>query len=67
MADILAKIGVVLLTKLITETFLARVLVYTLETWAKQTDNKLDDRVVKAMADALGVPAEKLTDVPVQT
>lgn len=62
MAEMLAKIGVSLLAKLVTETFLARSLVYTLDAWAKHSENKLDDKVVAAMADALGVPVEKLKD-----
>lgn len=55
-----AKLLVSILAKLLTDTFLSRVLVYALYAWAKQTDNKLDDQVVKAIADALGVPVESL-------
>lgn len=60
MADIAAKIAIALLTKLLTETFLARVLIQLLNAWAETTTNKLDDRVVAAAADAFGVPVEKL-------
>jgi hypothetical protein len=45
---------------LMTETFLARALIAMLETWSKTTENKLDDKVVKAMADALGVPVDQM-------
>lgn len=49
-----------MLAKFMTETFLAKVLIACLGAWAKGTENKLDDKVVAAMADALGMPVEKL-------
>lgn len=60
MADLGAKLLVALVAKLMTETFLARVLIACLHAWAKDTENKLDDKVVSAMADALGVPVEAM-------
>lgn len=60
MADLGAKLLVALVVKLMTETFLAKVLIACLHAWAKTTDNQLDDRVVAAMAEALGVPVEAL-------
>ena len=58
--DLLAKLAVALVAKLITETFLSRIIIYSLEAWAKTSENKLDDKVVAAMADALGVPLEQV-------
>lgn len=60
MANLLAKIAISLITKLITERFLARLVIEALRAWAKTTDNDMDDRVVKAMAEALGVEIEVL-------
>jgi hypothetical protein len=60
MTEIALKIGIALAAKLLTETFLARLLIHLLRAWSETTTNKLDDKVVQAMADALGVPAEKL-------
>jgi hypothetical protein len=51
-----------MLLKVMTETFIAKVTIATLGTWAKSTDNALDDKVVAAMAEALGVPVEKLKE-----
>lgn len=62
MSDLALKLVMGLLVKLMSETFLAKLLIYTLGSWAKASDNKLDDKVVAAMADALGVPVEKLQD-----
>ena len=58
--DLVAKIAVLLVTKLLTETFLSRLVIYSLAAWAKNSENKLDDKVVQAMADALGVPIEQV-------
>lgn len=62
MADIALKIALALVMKLMTESLLAKVLIAFLEAWAKTTVNKLDDKVVQAMADALGVPVDLLKD-----
>lgn len=58
MPDIILKVVFGLLTKLVTETFIARVAIYSANAWAKTTVNKLDDKVVGAMADAIGVPLD---------
>lgn len=59
-ASLVAKIGVSLLTKLITETFLSRLLIEGLRAWARQTKNHMDDRLVEEAAKAFGVPVEKI-------
>lgn len=64
MGEIAAKLLVAIVAKLMTDTFLSRVLIACLDAWAKKTDNKLDDKVVAAMADALGVPVEKMPPLP---
>jgi preprotein translocase subunit SecF len=63
-ADFLAKMAIGLLVKLMSETFLAKVLIYTLSHWAKSSENSLDDKVVIAMADALGVAVDDLKKLP---
>ena len=60
MTEVLLKIAIALATKIMTETFISRVLIHLLKAWSDQTENKLDDKVVQAIADALGVPVEKL-------
>jgi hypothetical protein len=60
MSQVIAKVGIALLTKLITESFLSKLLIETLRAWAKTSDNAWDDKVVEAMADSLGVDKQKL-------
>jgi hypothetical protein len=60
MSAILAKIAISLLTKLITETFLARLIIEGLRVWARQTENTFDDKVIEEAARAFGVPVEVL-------
>jgi hypothetical protein len=55
MTDLIAKLGVAMVTKLITETFLSKILVYTLRAWAKQTVNDWDNKVVDAISEAFNV------------
>lgn len=55
MSDLIIKAAWGLLSKLLTEAFLGRALVYSLHSIAKSTDNKLDDQIVGAVAEALGV------------
>lgn len=62
--DLLAKIGVSMLAKFLTEAFFSKVLIYSLAAWSKKSENDWDDKVVKAMADALGVPLEQLKHAP---
>lgn len=58
MAAMIAKLGMGILMKLITESFASKILVYGLNQIAKSTNNKLDDQMTKAVADALGVAVE---------
>lgn len=60
MSQILGKVAISMLLKFATETFLAKLLIESLKAWAKTTDNELDDKVVEAMAEALGVEKQKL-------
>lgn len=55
MSDLIIKAAWGLLSKLLTEAFLGRALVYSLSSVAKSTANKLDDQIVGAVAEALGV------------
>jgi len=49
------KLFASLLVKLFTESFVSKLLVYALAAIAKSTSNMLDDKIVQAVADALGV------------
>lgn len=60
MSGMLAKVAISLLAKMITEKFFAKIVIASLQTWSKQTENELDDKVVAAMAEALDVPIENL-------
>jgi hypothetical protein len=62
MQELALKMAMGIFFKIMSETFVAKVLIYTLGAWAKSSENQLDDKVVAAMAEALGVPAEKLKD-----
>jgi hypothetical protein len=64
MQEIALKIVIAIVTKWMTETVMARVLIACLEAWAKTSENKLDDKVVQAMADALGVPVDLMPKAP---
>jgi hypothetical protein len=55
MGDIAIKIIMALFMKLMTESFLAKFLVYCLQSVSKSTNNKLDDKMVVAIAEALAV------------
>lgn len=50
-AKIIAELGL----KLLTSSVVAQVMVYTLDALAKKTDGKVDDKIVKTIADALMV------------
>lgn len=58
MGDVLIKIGWAVLSKLLTEKFLAKSIVYCLQAISERTTNDLDDKMVKAVAEALGVAVE---------
>jgi hypothetical protein len=60
MTEMLAKIAISILMKLITEKFLAKLVIQGLRAWSGQTANVYDDRVVEAMAQALSVDPEDL-------
>ena len=55
MQNILIKMGLAILTKLITEKFLSRIFVHTGWYLAQKTKNKLDDKIVGTCAKALDV------------
>ena len=59
MTNILIKALVAILTKLITEKFLAQTIVYILDYLAKKTTNNLDNALVGSVAEALGVQINK--------
>lgn len=52
---IIAKALMGIITRLITERFLAKLVIESLRYWSRQTANDQDDRVVEAMAEALGL------------
>jgi hypothetical protein len=60
MPDAVAKIFVSLLSKVLTEQFLSRVIYFLVKTWANQTDNQIDDKIADAIADAFGVEKQVL-------
>ncbi len=55
MGEIAAKILMAMLSKFLTETFVARVLVVGLRAAADKTGKQLPEDMVDAIADALGV------------
>jgi hypothetical protein len=59
-ADFVAKLMIGIVAKFMTDVFLSKILIYAHNAWAQDTENKLDDKVVKAMADALGVSVEEM-------
>lgn len=50
-AKIIAELGL----KLLTSSVVSQVAVYTLDYFAKKSDSKVDDNILKTVADALGV------------
>lgn len=59
MSGVLISIMWGLLGKLATEAFAGKMLVYGLSAISEKTTNKVDDVMVKAVADALGVSVPK--------
>ena len=53
-----AKLAMNVLMRLLSEAFISKMLVHGLRAVAENTENKIDDRVVKDIADALGVSSE---------
>lgn len=60
MADLIAKLGVAMLQKLLTEQFISRILYHIVRAWANQTTNKIDDKVADAVADAYKIDRKAL-------
>ena len=59
MGNLIIKALLAIVTKLITEKLLSKIVVYCLDYLAKRTTNKLDDKIVASVAEALGVELEK--------
>ena len=59
MTGLIAGIGVAILKRLVTETFLSKVGVEILWTLAQSSKNKLDDKLVAHAAEALDIPLKK--------
>jgi len=55
---ILAKIVAELGLKILTTKVCSEVLIYTLNYFAKKSEVKIDDQIVKTIADALGVKVD---------
>jgi hypothetical protein len=55
MTAMLAKIGMGIVMRLVTESFAGKMLVYGLQQISKSTNNQLDDKITSAVAEALGV------------
>ena len=60
MSQIAIKLAWGLLSRLLTEAFIAKTIVYILSSVSQNTSNQLDDKIVKAVADALGVEVEEV-------
>lgn len=59
-SEILVKALLSMLSKLVTEEFLARIFMIVFDTLARKSESQLDDKIVAAIADALGVPTDSL-------
>jgi len=53
MVNILTKIGKVLISALLTETVIKKLIILLLEKLAEKTTNNVDDEIVKIVKDAL--------------
>ena len=63
MASLVATIGMSLLKALVTEAFIKKVILAGLKRVAKSSKNTLDDEVVEAVAENIGVKITvKITD-----
>jgi hypothetical protein len=60
MSTLLAGLLVSLLKRMVSEVFLAKIIVEAMRAWSDQTENAYDDRVVDAIAEALGVESKSL-------
>lgn len=63
MVQVLINIALQILEKFLGYGFICKVLVAVLELWAKSTKTNFDDKVFKAMAEALGVDSKVLKDL----
>ena len=55
MSGLMIKILIGIGGKLLTETFVSRMVVHSLRAAAKKTTNTVDDQMVQNVADALGI------------
>lgn len=55
MGNILIKLAWAITSRILTETFLSKAIVYSLYSLSKNTANTLDDKMVDALAEALAV------------
>lgn len=55
MGPLMIRLMNTMLMKLMTEAFVAKLVVHALREIAKNTDNNLDDKIVDAVADSLAV------------
>jgi len=55
MSDVILKIVVALSMKLLTEKFLAGLIVHSLEALVEKTSNSLDDKIIRDLKEALDV------------
>ena len=53
MTNILTKIGKALISALLTESVIKKLIILLLEKLAKKTDNSVDDEILKIVKDAL--------------
>lgn len=58
--EILLGIAFKMLGKLATDVFISKIAVYSIQEYAKTTDNKWDDKVADAIAEAYGVDVKIL-------
>lgn len=58
MTQLIAAIGVSILKRLVTETFLSKIAIEIMWALAKSSKNKLDDKIVKHVGEALDIPVE---------
>lgn len=63
MSGMLLSILIGIFEKLVTEKFFSKVLITVLRYWSDQTANDYDDKVVDAMAEALGVDSKSMKDL----
>lgn len=60
--DLMIKVGLGMLSSLVTKEVFARFTVETLGMWAKKTESTYDDKVVEIFAKAWEVPYQDLND-----